>query len=58
MTFSTDHKTYVITEAMRFRQFFMEKPKEIFVSILHDLFSQYSKCHVYVEISGLQTSLV
>ncbi|XP_066249736.1 dnaJ homolog subfamily C member 13 [Euwallacea similis] len=30
MIFSTDHRTNVITETMRFRSLFMEKPKDIF----------------------------
>lgn len=31
MTFSTDHRTQLMTEALKFRHSFLEKPKEILV---------------------------
>ncbi|XP_060515817.1 dnaJ homolog subfamily C member 13 [Cylas formicarius] len=30
MTFSTEHRSHLITEALRFRQNFMEKPKDVY----------------------------
>lgn len=34
MTFSTEYRTYLLTEALKFRNCFMEKPKEILVLYL------------------------
>lgn len=31
MTFSTENRTYLLTEALKFRNSFLEKPKEILV---------------------------
>lgn len=33
MLFSTEHRTYVITETMKFKNLFIDKPKEIYVSV-------------------------
>lgn len=31
MTFSTEHRIYLLTEALKFRNCFLEKPKEVLV---------------------------
>lgn len=31
MTFSTEHRSYLLTEALKFRNLFLEKPKEVLV---------------------------
>lgn len=33
MTFSTEHRAHLLTEALKFRNYFLEKPKEILVSL-------------------------
>lgn len=32
MTFSTEHRTHLLTEALKFRNYFLERPKEVLVS--------------------------
>lgn len=34
MTFSTEHRAHLMTEALRYRSLFGERPKEILVGIL------------------------
>lgn len=34
MTFSTEHRTHLLTEALKFRNCFLEKPKEILVMLI------------------------
>lgn len=35
MTFSTEHRAHLMTEALKYRMLFAEKPKEIFVSFIY-----------------------
>lgn len=34
MTFSTEHRTHLLTEALKFRNCFLEKPKEVLVMLI------------------------
>lgn len=35
MTFSTEHRAHLLTEALKFRNYFLEKPKEVLVSFFN-----------------------
>lgn len=52
MTFSTEHRTHLLTEALKFRNCFLEKPKEVLV-MLTLKFQYLFYLRIFLEVSCL-----